>query len=95
MSSSNGRARERGRKSISSQPWQMPGWLYGGVNRPLEIFGGVSPSSGDSNLSSPSIKGDTTNTAASKVAEDELKKKVSRIIEEIKKERTKKEKEGV
>jgi hypothetical protein len=73
------------RKKNLSKPWEMPDLLYSGVRRPFEFSAGITFSSSYSDLSSPSIKKENTE---SKVIEKELERKVKKIIEEIKKERS-------
>ena len=75
----------RSRKKSSSKPWEMLDLLYSGVRHPFEFSTGITFSSNYSDLSSPLIKNDVTE---SKVIEKELERKVKKIIEEIKKERS-------
>ncbi|MCW4031816.1 MAG: hypothetical protein NWF08_00285 [Candidatus Bathyarchaeota archaeon] len=75
----------RSRKESYSKPWERFDFLYGGIKRPFEFSAGITFSSSYSDLSSPSIK---KNFAESKVIEKELERKVKKIIEEIKKERS-------
>lgn len=76
---------ERNRKESCSRPWNNLDWLYGGIRYPFEFYSGISFSLSHSDLSSPSIR---KNFAESKVIEKELERKVKKIIEEIRKERS-------
>lgn len=80
MSSIRGNRKER-----YSKLWDNLDWLYGGVKRPFEFSSGITFLSSYSDLSSPSIKKDITELEAT---EKELGRKVKKIIEEIKKERS-------
>lgn len=73
------------RKERYSKPWDNLDWLYGGVKRPFEFSSGITFLSSYSDLSSPSIEKDIIEL---KVTEKELERKVKKIIEEIKKERS-------
>jgi len=75
----------RNRKEMYSKPWDNFDWLHGGVKRPFEFSSGITFHSSYSDLSSPSIKEDITEL---KATEKELERKVKKIIEEIKKERS-------
>lgn len=75
----------RNRKEMYSKPWDNLDWLHGGVKRPFEFISGITSLSSYSGLSSSLIKKDITEL---EVTEKELERKVKKIIEEIKKERS-------